>query len=655
MHLFRSAGALVVLCVVVAPVTFGSRPAAAQTAAPMASTAPSPAPSAQVTPTPGQSASPSPSPRPLGLHEASYVQFSLIDQATAGQGQVGPEAAGFVKGSALAPNTPYDTFSSGPEVPGVAGITQLTSTLTYGFKSFDASVTGALAYVTGSITNASYWGESLMPTLNPHAGSQALPYAVTFPTHAGGDDGSGVRTSILSGSLTTADGNLRVRGGWFDLAQTDRFVFAQPALTSINPAIAYAPAETLSNGVASADWWQPDATALPLQGIDAVVKRGDATLELTNAALPTLPGLSARVTIGSLVFDRGEGTRFSAEYLHLATSGITFTTTVPFGTNPQYFTTPQGVLPTSQLSGQQQTLAGLRGAFHILPAAGLDGVVEIGASWYDASPVVMPGTSAPGGYYHVGFTESHGRATASLDLYRIGPRYATAILPYGVPENQWSVAFAWPGQWLKSNYQLIDNSVAGVNRQGYRLRYFLDKGPLETHFEYTDLRQIAPETTVTAEQTGYVDGFFLPQDPTVATFGRQKRFATWIAWHPSFGDLTFDFVDDSEYRPFSASAPLDAVSYTVPQYVFTYSRSFSKNVTCAMGFGRYGIGGTFAEPLGFGQPLFFAGVQMKQTPRSSILVTFRRETFSGITTYPASPLSPNFHDAALIVEQRISL
>ena len=39
---------------------------------------------------------------------------------------------------------------------------------------------------------------------------------------------------------------LQLRAGWFDLAQTDRFVFAQPALTNINPAIAYAPAETLS-------------------------------------------------------------------------------------------------------------------------------------------------------------------------------------------------------------------------------------------------------------------------------------------------------------------------------------------------------------------------------------------------------------------------
>ena len=42
------------------------------------------------------------------------------------------------------------------------------------------------------------------------------------------------------------------------------------------------------------------------------------------------------------------------------------------------------------------------------------------------------------------------------------------ILPYGVPENVWSVAWSWPGQWLKSTYQAVDNSIIGINREGYR-------------------------------------------------------------------------------------------------------------------------------------------------------------------------------------------
>jgi hypothetical protein len=45
-------------------------------------------------------------------------------------------------------------------------------------------------------------------------------------------------------------------------------------------------------------------------------------------------------------------------------------------------------------------------------------------------------------------------------------------------------------------------------------------------------------------------------------------------------------------------------------------------------------------------------VQVRQTPKASLLATFRRTAFSGITTYPASPRSPNFTASALIVEQR---
>ncbi len=636
-------------------------------ALPPASPAPSPVPKASPSPTPPG--------RLLGLHVVTSASMTLIGQNTAGGGQSAPEAAGFIAGSPLAPNTPYDLFSSAPEVPGFAGIGGLSSTATYGLRAFDLGLTAGLGYVRGSTMNASYWGESLMPTLNPHLGSGALPAEVAFPTHPGGDDATALRLSVLGGSLATADGNLRIRGGWFDLAQTDRFVFAQPPLTSVNPAIAYAPAETLSSGLAGADVWQPSATALPLQGVDVVAKRGIATLEASNAALPSLPGESARLTLGSLVFDRGEGTRLSAEILHVTTAGLPFLTTVPFGANPTFpfpngiqpefgvnpfpntvgLPYPQGVLPASWLSGQQETIAGLRAAFHLAPALGIDGLAEVGRSWYAAAPVVRPGTEAPGGYYHLAFSRAVGRTTAALDLYRMEARYATAILPYGTPENQWSVAFAWPGQWLKSNYQLIDNSVLGVNRQGYRLRYSVDKGPLEVHLEYTNLRQISPESVETATQAGFVDGYFLPQLPDAVTFGRQQRLGFWAAWHPSFGDLTLDLIDDMLYRPFVAAHPEDQVAYDVPQAMLTYSRHISPAILGATGFGRYAAKGTFSEPIDFSQRLFFAGVTIRQSPRAALLATFRRTAFGGKTTFPASSLSPNFTGSALILEQRLQL
>jgi hypothetical protein len=597
----------------------------------------------------------SPTPRVLGLHGSLDASLTSIDQSTNGPGQIGPEAQGFIAGSPLAPNTPYDLFSSAPQVPGIAGLAQAIGTATYGFARFDASVTGGFGYVNGSVTNAAYWGESLFPTLNPHLGSQALPYAIVFPTHAGEDDARVFRASLLGGSLATADGDLRVRGGYFDLAQTDRFAFAQPALTSVNPAIGFATAESLGNGVPNLDDWNPTSTQLPLDGFDAVGKRGDASLELTNAALAALPGEMARLTMGSLVVDHGEGTRFSGDLVHIVTSGLPFLTTVPFGANPTYENTPQGVLPTSTLDGQRQTVAGMRGTFHISTSYSLDGVVEIGRSWYDASDAAMPGTSKPGGFYHVGFTKTQGRITAMLDLYRMEPRYAPIILPYGVPENQWSAAFAWPGQWLKSNYQSIDNSVLGVNRQGYRFRYYVAKGPLEVHLEYTDLRQIEPETTVTAEETGFVDGYYLPQMPDAATFGRQKRYGFWSAWHPSFGDVILDIVDDTLNRPTVAGRPLDGVSYEVPQAILTFDRHISPNVIASAGLGRYAMDGRFSEPIDFSERAFLAGAEVRETSQASLLVSFRRFAFGGITTDPSVPGSPNFTGSLITVEQRLHL
>jgi hypothetical protein len=247
-------------------------------------------------------------------------------------------------------------------------------------------------------------------------------------------------------------------------------------------------------------------------------------------------------------------------------------------------------------------------------------------------------------------TKSSGRATASIDLYRMEARYATLILPYGIPENQWSAGFAWPGQWLKSNYQLIDNTVLGVNRQGFRIRYFLDKGPIDVHLEYTDLRQIDPETTLTSEYTGFVDGYYLPQLPRNATLGRQKRYALWAAVHPRFGDVTLDIVDDQLSRP--SVLPTDGVAYDVPQAVVTFSRHISPAVVGAIGAGRYAMLGTFSEPVDFAQRLYFAGVIVKETSQASILATWRHTTFSGITTFPTSPLAPDFTGTQFIVEQR---
>jgi hypothetical protein len=65
--------------------------------------------------------------------------------------------------------------------------------------------------------------------------------------------------------------------------------------------------------------------------------------------------------------------------------------------------------------------------------------------------------------------------------------------------------------------------------------------------------------------------------------------------------------------------------------------------------------GTFAEPVDFYQRLFFAGAIFKETPQASILVTFRRNAFAGISSLPPMPISPNFTGSQVIVEQRYQI
>jgi len=621
--------------------------AGAQTAAPSAS--PTSVASPQASPAP--SVSPAPTERPSGLRFAIDAHATFITQTTNGPGTQPLEAPGFIAGSPLAPNTPYDTISSAPLVPGNAGESVLYFRPTYYTKAFEAGAVLAAGYVRGSVTNAAYWGESLVPALNPHIGSQILPYRVTFPTHAGMDDGTGFVAGVTSGRLATADGNVQLRAGWFDLAQTDQFVFTQPLISGSPPAIAILPPESLGDGPPSIDWWTAPAAAYPLRGVDLVGKQGTATLELSDAALPSLPGSGARITMGSLVFDRGEGTRFSLQALHLSTGGALVPTTILYAQG-QLVSTPQGDLPSTMIGGQRQTILGARGAFHV--ASWFDAVAEYGHATYDADNVMLPGTAKPGNYYHAGVSKTVRRATASFDVYRNEPRYASAILPYGIPENVWSAAWSWPGQWLKSNYQLINNGVANVNRQGYRAKYALKGGLFELRAQYANFGQIEPITLSNARQTGFIDGFFLPQADNAATLGRQHQYGLWLAWHPSIADLVVDYTEDTMHRSAVASRPQDLVSYDTAQFSIYASRRLGKDALGSLGITRYFMRGSFAQAftnVDFGQKIAFAGLEWRETGGTATLLSVRRSVFGGFPSQLGGP-PPDFTGTLFVLEQR---
>lgn len=603
-----------------------------------------------VAPTPAPTATPAPG----SFRISGEAHVTFISSASSGPGTVPPEAAGFAAGSPVSPLTPYDTFSSAPLVSGNAGESALILRPAYFGRSFDVSLVAGAGAVSGSVTNAAYWGEPLLPTLNPHLGSQMLPYRIAFPAHAGGDDGSAFSASVLSGRVATKDGAVALRAGWFDLAQTQGFVFVQPAVTNAAPSIATATPETLGDGVPSLDAWTAAPSVLPLHGVDLVAKRGIAQLELSDAALPSLPGTGARMTSASFAVDHGEGTRYGAMLLHVSTGGDPIGTTVLFGGGGGLIPSPQGPLPATTIGGQRQTVAGASAAFHAAPH--LDAIAEYGRSTYDAQDVAVPGSSRPGSYYHLGATRTFGGASASLDVYRNESYYATALLPYGAPENVWSVAWSWPGQWLKSNYQLISDAPVNVDRQGYRVRYRRTTHALDVRAAYANFGEIDPISLTNARRTGFVDGFFLPQADAAATLGRQHQYGLFLGWHPAFADITLDYSEDTMRRLAASGHPQDQVSYDTPEYVLSASRTLRSHLAASLGFARYAMRGSFAQAytnVDFRQRTGIAGLQWATSDRAATLVSLRRTAFDGLPAALGDP-RPDFVNTLIVLEERVN-
>jgi hypothetical protein len=602
----------------------------------MAPTTPSPAPSA--------------SPAARGFFASASGSSTFVGQQTGGPGTRPPEGPGFIIGAPLAPNTPYDLWSSAPMTPGYAGIVQTDVTGTYSGSRLHAGATLGFGLADGSVTNASYWGEDLLPLLNPHLGSTALPYRVLFPTHAGQDDAGVWRAGFLGANVGANNGSWSVREGYFDLQQSLNFVFVPPPLTSVTPSIGVVTAETLGDGVPTLGAWPSPEPGLPLNGLDATMKSGNTNLELSNAVLPALPGTGVHLRMASAVMQGSNDSSLSLQLLNATTSGALISTTTMYGFDAHVVSGPQGLLPVSTLGNQRETTAGLSGSFSLAPGFGAQ--VDLGRSFYNAGAVLRPGTQAPGGYYHLSLSHRIGSGNLSLEGFRFEPRYATLILPYGVPENIWSTAFAWPGVWLKSTYQLVDNSIMGANREGWRVRFSsADDGPLVYRVSFMTNRQVVPASFANVTQTGFVDGFFLPQQNDAATIGGAIQFAGWLAWRSPFGTITLDYVNDLQMRPALPGHAVDDVGFVSPQAIFDYSKRLSPATLVSAGIGRWASRGAWAKlPLDYGETSLFAGAQFVQSSHFALLLSLRHTTFDGLPSVPLGP-SPDFASNLIVVEE----
>lgn len=604
---------------------------------------------AQATP----STSPSPSPTPgFSLHAQGANVF--VSQGATGPGLAPPEAAPFENGLPISPMSPYDWFTSAVQSPGNAGVLQYLIDANDRMRTVTLDAKVLLGGYAGDLNNLMYWSEPWQGPLDPHQGHSPIHYAINFPQSGGqGIEGGAAQfVTPFAASLASNDGAWKISGGYINLTQTDRFVFAPPAVTNATPSIGVQTAETLGPGMPNVDAWSASPVSLPLLGADAVYSHGTSAVELTDALLPVLQGTGARLAMGSYVLDRGDYGRYSAQIANITTSGDPITTTTFFGADQTLYPGPQGRLSSSVLADQVQTVAGVRALVH--PWRGDDALVELGEAWYHDGLAASPGTQAPGSYQHYAFTRHFdSNFDAGAEYYRFDPRYATVILPYGVPENVWSVAWSWPGQWLKSNYQSVDNSIIGINRAGYRVHADYTRGRLEAHADASVWRQIEPITPSSASQEGWVDGYFLLQLNPFATVGWQRQVGLYTAWHWKNDDLVFDTVWDRSYRP--AIDPVDFVSVNYPQVVGSIQHHWNKRMVATIGYGRYSANGAWSTtPVQGIYGEAFLGGEWDFTNGQQLLIQLRRYGLTGLPSVPGGP-APTLRGTALIVDQRIQL
>ena len=507
----------------------------------------------------------------------------------------------------------------------------------------------------GDVTNGIYWAEPFVGQIDPHEGRSWLPYAIRYPTRADTNDTTSAEVvSPYFLSLHASDERWRVTAGYVAPAQYDAFVFTPPALTSVSPSMNLQTFESVGPALADLDSWNHIASTLPLLGADAQGKLGPLALEATDALLPSPAGTSARLVGGSAALDRGGAGRFSFGIVRVATNGAPLEVPTLFGARPTLHPGPQGDLSTSTLADQRETIAGARAFLH--PYRGYDALLEVGRSWYDAGLVARPGTSTPGDYQHYGLTRTFGDTDAlGVEYYRMDPRYATAVLPYGIAENVWGTAWAFPGPWLKGTYQLVNDAFGGSNRVGFRVHGDLTRGRLETHAAAYSYRQLLPSTYANLTQAGFVEVDYLPLQAGDVSLGHTRGIDGYAAYHFDRDTISIDYAHDLQARAFAGGARGDLVAMRYPQFVIAEQHHVTKSFIATGGYGRYETEGTWSTtPVASTYALGFAGAQYDFGNGQQLSIQVREFGLAGYPSIPGGP-PPTLRGTSFVIDHHIAL
>ena len=579
-----------------------------------------------------------------------------IDTFTSGTNQqfVGPgttpaEGPNFAAGGQLGPGTPYDFFSGKPEVTG-QGIDEVFDlTPMYAVtKAIDVSATVGFGAISGSGNVMNYWGDAMMPTLDPNQGRRAFTLTPAFPTHNGQDPIGATRLGFTQGSIAMHDGTGALTAGWLDLHQNVSWALSQAPWVSQPFALSPQIPGSIGDGPPTDDVLRNGNQFLQLSGADLWVKDSLATFEVTSADMPAPFGSPARILSGSFLLDHGNGLNYGAQLTSLTTWGPD-TGNVLFGSNASLV---NGV-PQSTVTGQHMLVFGAGASF---PIATVDAQIHLGYSCYGASGTALstPNCNSGNFYYgklHHGFSHFD----MALEGTYYGPTYAPAILDYGTLQNVWSYPAAWPGTTLRNTYQMVDAQGVGPNRIGGRVTATTIVAGVEFRFAFSQYQQITALGGITALTPGFVEPYFLPQTTQPGTLGSEQHFEGWFNYHAKWADITLDLAQVNTWRQAPPGQPQDNVVMQYPAGVLTLARNFSTKVYGAAGLGRYALNGQFntsgPNNAQLSQDVVFAGLELRPNSTSGYGLQWRLYSVSGIPTIPGG-LSPAYHGPQIQFYQR---
>jgi hypothetical protein len=213
----------------------------------------------------------------------------------------------------------------------------------------------------------------------------------------------------------------------------------------------------------------------------------------------------------------------------------------------------------------------------------------------------------------------------------------------------------------RGNYQLVDNSEVGPNRQGGKIQGTFIVAGLEVRLAYAQYEQITPVSGSSALSPGFVEPFFLPQTTglgtlsTLGTLGTEQHFEGWFGYHLGLTTITLDLSQVNAWRQAPPSQPQDNVSMQYPSGVLTLARPFGPKITGAAGVGRFALTGQFdtsgPNNAQLSQDLVFAGMEFRPNGTTGYGLQYRLYSTEGLPTLPGAP-SPAFHGPQILFYQR---